>query len=188
LVVETARRDVDYVGGTLVIPQTVLVREYWEQIRAGFAAADILMRHIALHAEVDTLIGRIERDTAANRQWRLDHLAQYQQGTGLARGRGRDAGHHGSSPARHRRNGYLGAAAERGGVETGLVGVLVDVVDRRVVQVAVGVRLVVMGVFVAVLDVLVVVLDVCVGVFGVAVRVFVGVRRRAHSNCLSSCR
>jgi hypothetical protein len=66
-----------------------------------------------------------------------------------------------------------------------LMGVFVDVVDRRVVHVGVGVRLVVVGVFVAVLHVLVVVLDVCVSVFGVAVGVLVRVRRRIHVNCLS---
>ena len=37
LVVETARRVLDYTGGTLVIPMTVLVEEYWREISAGLA-------------------------------------------------------------------------------------------------------------------------------------------------------
>jgi hypothetical protein len=68
LVVETARQALDYVGGTLVIPQTVLVHRYWQQIRAGLAGAQIPVRHILLHAEPDTLTRRIDRDTAANRR------------------------------------------------------------------------------------------------------------------------
>jgi len=39
LVVDTARQVLDYVGGTLVIPRTVLVRRYWDEISAGLAAA-----------------------------------------------------------------------------------------------------------------------------------------------------
>jgi 2-phosphoglycerate kinase len=35
LVVETAAQVLDYVGGTLVIPQTVLVESYWREIRSG---------------------------------------------------------------------------------------------------------------------------------------------------------
>jgi hypothetical protein len=37
LVVETARRVLDYTGGTLVIPMTVLVEQYWREISAGLA-------------------------------------------------------------------------------------------------------------------------------------------------------
>ncbi|WP_445182903.1 AAA family ATPase [Pseudonocardia sp. Cha107L01] len=77
LVVETARQVLDYVGGTLVIPQTVLVRRYWVEIRDGLAAADIPTRHFLLHADRETLVHRIERDTPGNRRWRLQHLRDY---------------------------------------------------------------------------------------------------------------
>jgi len=79
LVVDTARQVLDYVGGTLVIPQTVLIRRYWDEISAGIAAAAIPLRHVVLHAEQDALTRRIEVDTAENRRWRLDHLAHYRQ-------------------------------------------------------------------------------------------------------------
>jgi hypothetical protein len=65
-VVETARQVLDYVGGTLVIPQTVLVRRYWVEIRDGLASADIPTRHFLLHAERETLVRRNERDIFAS--------------------------------------------------------------------------------------------------------------------------
>jgi len=37
LVVETARRVHDYVGGPLIMPMTVLVEAYWREIAAGLA-------------------------------------------------------------------------------------------------------------------------------------------------------
>ncbi|WP_406330186.1 AAA family ATPase [Streptomyces sp. NBC_00203] len=81
LVVETARQVLDYVGGTLVVTQTVLNEEYWREIRTGLTEAGIPIRHYLLHTDHDTLVHRIETDTdpenAGARQWRLDHLADY---------------------------------------------------------------------------------------------------------------
>lgn len=79
LVVETAAQILGYVGGTLVIPQSVLVRSYWTELRDGFARAGIPVRHFVLHADPPTLKQRIEEDTveASARQWRLDHIAAY---------------------------------------------------------------------------------------------------------------
>jgi hypothetical protein len=37
LVVDTARRVLDYTGGTLVMPMTVLVEQYWREISTGLA-------------------------------------------------------------------------------------------------------------------------------------------------------
>ncbi len=51
LVVETARRVPDYTGGTLVMPMTVLVEQYWREISSGLATYSIPVRHFALHAE-----------------------------------------------------------------------------------------------------------------------------------------
>ncbi|WP_405908462.1 MULTISPECIES: AAA family ATPase [unclassified Streptomyces] len=83
LVVETARQVLDHVGGTLVVPQTVLNEEYWHEIRTGLAKADIPVRHYLLHTDDDTLVHRIETDTDPDsigaRQWRLDHLADYRR-------------------------------------------------------------------------------------------------------------
>ncbi|MET9832272.1 AAA family ATPase [Streptomyces sp. NPDC006385] len=80
LVVETASQVLDFVGGVLVIPQTVLVEQYWREIHAGLTKADIPVRHFVLHTDPDTLVQRIESDTVetGSRQWRLDHVPRYQ--------------------------------------------------------------------------------------------------------------
>lgn len=62
LVVETARRVLDYTAGTLVMPMTVLVEGYWREISEGLAAHDIPVRHVVLHAPGDVLRARIDRD------------------------------------------------------------------------------------------------------------------------------
>jgi hypothetical protein len=79
LVVETAAQVLDYVGGTLVVPQSVLVEAYWEELRSGLAQRGVPVHHVVLHADEDTLVGRIDADTVevGARQWRLDHLADY---------------------------------------------------------------------------------------------------------------
>ena len=63
LVVESARRILEYTGGTLVMPMTVLVEQYWREISTGLAGHAIPVRHLVLHADTDTLRARIEGDT-----------------------------------------------------------------------------------------------------------------------------
>ena len=79
LVVETARRVLDYTGGTLVIPMTVLVEEYWREISTGLAGHGIPVRHVVLHADPDTLRERIAGDTilGPDSPFRLKHLEPY---------------------------------------------------------------------------------------------------------------
>ncbi|WP_053914371.1 AAA family ATPase [Streptomyces sp. TP-A0875] len=79
LVVETARRVLDYTGGTLVMPMTVLVEQYWREISSGLARHSIPVRHFVLHADQDTLRGRIARDTVLgpDSPFRLRYLAPY---------------------------------------------------------------------------------------------------------------
>jgi hypothetical protein len=79
LVVETARRVLDYTGGTLVMPMTVLVEQYWREISTGLAHHAIPVRHFVLHADQDTLRGRIEGDTVLgpNSPFRLKYLEPY---------------------------------------------------------------------------------------------------------------
>lgn len=79
LVVETARRILDYTGGTLVVPMTVLVEEYWREISTGLAEHAIPVRHFVLHADQDTLRGRIADDTVLgpNSPFRLQYLEPY---------------------------------------------------------------------------------------------------------------
>ncbi|GAP49675.1 hypothetical protein [Streptomyces azureus] len=78
LVVETARRVLDYTGGTLVMPMTVLVEQYWREISTGLAQHDIPVRHFVLHANQDTLRGRILGDTVLGpSSFRLTYLEPY---------------------------------------------------------------------------------------------------------------
>jgi hypothetical protein len=78
LVVETARRVLDYTGGTLVIPMTVLVEEYWREISTGFAQHAIPVRHFVLHADEDTLRARIAADRILGPSpFRLMYLEPY---------------------------------------------------------------------------------------------------------------
>ncbi|MFE4530042.1 AAA family ATPase [Streptomyces anulatus] len=83
LVVETARQVLDHVGGTLVVTQTVLVESYWQEIHDGLTRAGIPVHHVLLHTDRDTLVERIETDgkpeSDGARQWRLDHLTDYER-------------------------------------------------------------------------------------------------------------
>jgi hypothetical protein len=77
LVVETACRVLDYTGGTLVMPMTVLVEQYWREIRTGLARNAIPVRHFVLHADRDTLRGRIEAQHCVPSPFRLKYLEPY---------------------------------------------------------------------------------------------------------------
>lgn len=78
LVVETARHVLDYTGGTLVMPMTVLVEQYWREISGGLADHGIPVRHFVLHADQDTLRGRIEGDGVLGPSpFRLAYLEPY---------------------------------------------------------------------------------------------------------------
>lgn len=78
LVVETARRVLAYTGGILVMPMTVLVENYWREIRADLDAHEIPVRHFVLHADQETLRHRIENDQVLGPStFRFAHLEQY---------------------------------------------------------------------------------------------------------------
>ena len=78
LVVETARRILDYTGGTLVMPMTVLVESYWREISQGLASYDIPMHHFVLHADQGTLRGRIQDDAVMGpSSFRFSYLSPY---------------------------------------------------------------------------------------------------------------
>ncbi|MGP3971644.1 AAA family ATPase [Streptomyces sp. 6N223] len=81
LVVETARQLLNYVRGTLVIPQTVLVQRYWSEIHTGLSDAGLTVHHFVLHTDRDTLARRIEADAdePAAAEWRLAHLDTYDE-------------------------------------------------------------------------------------------------------------
>ena len=78
LVVESARRILDFTGGTLVMPMTVLVEQYWREISAGLAHHAVPVRHFVLHADPDTLRRRIENDALLGPSaFRLGYVDQY---------------------------------------------------------------------------------------------------------------
>lgn len=79
LVVDTAYRVLDYTGGTLVIPMTVLVEEYWREISTGLAEHAIPVRHFVLHADEDVLRRRIAGDAilGPDSPFRLAYLKAY---------------------------------------------------------------------------------------------------------------
>ncbi|MCM6773511.1 AAA family ATPase [Nocardia sp. CDC159] len=77
LVVETAHHVLDYTGGTLVMPMTVLVEQYWREISTGLAHHAIPVRHFVLHADQETLRRRIEGATPVPSWFRLKYLEPY---------------------------------------------------------------------------------------------------------------
>ena len=80
LVVETARQVLDYTGGILIMPMTVLVESYWREISDGLAAHSIPVRHFLLHADHNTLRSRIENDTVMGySMFRIRYLEPYRE-------------------------------------------------------------------------------------------------------------
>ncbi len=77
LVVETARHVLDYTGGTLVMPMTLLVEQYWREISTGLTRHAIPVRHFVLHADQATLRGRIQGDHFVPSPFRLKYLEPY---------------------------------------------------------------------------------------------------------------
>ena len=77
LVVETAARVLHFVGGTLVMPMTVLVEEYWREISSDFAQRAIPVRHFVLHADTDTLRDRIQGAEVGPSPFRFSYLGVY---------------------------------------------------------------------------------------------------------------
>jgi len=77
LVVETAVRVLGYVGGTLVMPMTVLVEAYWREISSGLGEHGIGVRHFVLHADQDTLRRRIAAQHPTPSPFRLRYLEPY---------------------------------------------------------------------------------------------------------------
>jgi hypothetical protein len=77
LVVETAHRVLDYTGGTLVMPMTVLVEQYWREISTGLTYHGIPVRHFVLHADQDTLRRRIAGEHPVPSPFRLRYLEPY---------------------------------------------------------------------------------------------------------------
>ncbi|RRR98335.1 AAA family ATPase [Glycomyces terrestris] len=81
LTVATARHVLDYAGGTLVIPQTVLEAPIWTELTDGFDHHGIPLHAYTLHTDRTTFAHRVhhDRDEPTALQWRLDHRDPYEQ-------------------------------------------------------------------------------------------------------------
>lgn len=66
-------------GQHLIAAQTVLVAEYWHELRAGLDRQSLEVCHVLLHADQEVLAERIRADMADRGalQWRLDHLSEF---------------------------------------------------------------------------------------------------------------
>jgi hypothetical protein len=69
----------EYLESDLIVPQTVLREDYWSEISAGLAAADVELRVFTVHSEADELERRIrsDREEPAAREWRLNRRQDY---------------------------------------------------------------------------------------------------------------
>ncbi|WP_448321585.1 NUDIX domain-containing protein [Streptomyces sp. CO7] len=90
LVVDTAAAMLQELGGTLVVPMTLLHQEYRDEIFGGLAARRIAVCHVVLTPAETILRQRITeaRDPAGPeterrvRQWRHDHIEPYRVALG----------------------------------------------------------------------------------------------------------
>ena len=66
-------------GSGLVAVQTVLVEDYWTELRSGFDRHGIHVLHVLLDCDADVLRKRIHGDDVerAAERWRLDHVGPY---------------------------------------------------------------------------------------------------------------
>ena len=70
-----------FTGQHLIAVQTVLREDYWQELSQGLARTQLDLLHVLLHVDADELARRIEADEreASARQWRLDHVGDYQR-------------------------------------------------------------------------------------------------------------
>ncbi len=73
-----------YTNTPLVAVQTVLVEDYWAELRADFAARGLPVVHVVLDCDDEELRRRIESDEIERqaRDWRLDHIARFRHALG----------------------------------------------------------------------------------------------------------
>ena len=91
LVPEVAAALLAQLGGTLIVPMTLLRQDYRDEIFGALAARRIPVHHLLLHAEETILRKRIEEDARdeagrAAHRWRLDHLEDYRRARGWLEG------------------------------------------------------------------------------------------------------
>jgi hypothetical protein len=80
LVPAVMQEVVDLTGQHLIAVQTVLVEEYWRELRAGLDARSLEVFHVLLRADPAALAERIRADRVdpGARQWRLNHIGVFE--------------------------------------------------------------------------------------------------------------
>ena len=65
----------------IVSVQTVLVKQYWDELQAGMTAQGMSVLHVVLDCEEGELRRRITTDEAENQavDWRLDHIVAFEK-------------------------------------------------------------------------------------------------------------
>ena len=79
IVVATVTSIHEQLGTTLVVPQTVLVERYWQEISEGIAAAGVELAFITLHASANEHERRIAEDQVETdaAEWRRARRLDY---------------------------------------------------------------------------------------------------------------
>jgi shikimate kinase len=70
-----------FTGQHLIAPHTVLSEAYWAELAQSFRQRSLDICHVLLHADSEALTARIEADDIpiGARQWRLDHIREYEK-------------------------------------------------------------------------------------------------------------
>jgi hypothetical protein len=79
LVPRVAQEIIQLTGDDLLAAQTVLVEDYWAELRSGLDEHGIPCLHVVLDADEEMLRERIADDMVESGalQWRIDHLDEY---------------------------------------------------------------------------------------------------------------
>lgn len=79
LVPRTAEQIMRLTDDELVAVQTVLVEDYWRELREGFAELQVPLLHVVLDCDEDALRKRISEDEvdAGAAEWRMNHIDAY---------------------------------------------------------------------------------------------------------------
>lgn len=76
-----AQEIISFTGDNLLSVQTVLVEEYWAELRRGLSESglQVLHLHLLLDADDSAIRARIlaDENEPGAKQWRLDHLDVY---------------------------------------------------------------------------------------------------------------
>jgi len=80
LVPQIASEVSEFTGDDLLVAQTVLVQEYWDEMRVRFTDRGQKIVHVLLDAPAIVLEERIREDPIERsaEQWRLDHVSSYE--------------------------------------------------------------------------------------------------------------